>query len=282
MAIALHVDYNPDIHQTIEYDNINYILEKLDKMTDIPELAKDIWRYIGLLINMNKMYTYDSNKFSWLKKKDIPAKVLLTQLRRDAVSPPININITNDMQYYVYMLLLKFIALLDPMINGIDFMYSDKCKSKKIKEHPGYAKGKEYYYNAIGTVRHMLVDLYRTYLQKEKIDYYEFDIKNIKTSGKFKDGIEDIKKMLLRSYFISGSFKEHVDEIKEEDRSSRYTQMNLWIYSNIFTILKPCNYFTLMYMFNTYYNRIQETHYLYKLINKISNPGYLNLNINLS
>ena len=285
MAVALHVEYNPEIHQTIDYGNMTAFLEKIETNENLTEQAKQFWRYIAILIDMNKVfYANKEKKISWVKNIDTPLLTVMSQLYQITINTPTSnyMKINDNTRYYIYCILVTFISLLDNIMDGIDFIYSDKCRSKKIKQHPGFGKGKDYYYSAIVTIRHMLFDLYMTHSHNKETIFSEFDTKNIKVNDKLTNHIQQLQQMFDNTFTISGLLKKEIDDIPEEERQTRYTQMNVWVYINILNILTPCNCFTLMFRFYKYYYRLQQTRYLYKLINNFSNPEYLKLNINLS
>ena len=262
---------NKDL-RTIEYDNthenITIILDMFKDKTG-KMIMKSSFLFINNIIDFNKLLYQDAcNKPTWVRfNKDLLPLTYKYKLLNIEIPPMYFV-------YNTYYLLKMALITLNSMIAPINFMFSDKCKNKKILNHPSYHKGLQYFLTAIDANITMINEL--IFINGLVIKGFGLYYKNMPDSLKMTpEASINITNQYNYLLSINQNLKKKVDTKSVDMYPKLFKTNNTNLYIMILNILKPFNFLNLFVSILKYQETFKVNMYLHRLINKIDNPDFL-------
>jgi hypothetical protein len=259
---------NKDL-RTIEYDNIEENITYINNMSVSKNFMKSSFLFINNLIEFNKMfYVSACNKPTWVRfNKDLLPLTYKYKLLNIEIPPMYFV-------YNTYYLLKMALITLNSMIAPINFMFSDKCKNKKILNHPSYHKGLQYFLTAIDANITMINEL--IFINGLVIKGFGLYYKNMPDSLKMTpEASINITNQYNYLLSINQNLKKKVDTKSVDMYPKLFKTNNTNLYIMILDILKPFNFLNLFVSILKYQETFKVNMYLHRLINKIDNPDFL-------
>ncbi len=255
-------------YRTIEYDNIEDNKNKIDKSNG-HQFFKDIFHFQNCMIEGVKIfYITPCNKQTWVRfNKDLLKTGVIHNIKSDN---PLNY------VYYSYYLLKLYRVSLHTMIKAINYMYSEQCKNKKIRSHPNYNKGRQYFITAIEASLVMIneVLMMNGFVIKNPKLYLRDNPDSVKITRETVPTIINHYNHVL-TLGSNSQNKKWIDSLSPEKFKENHKLYNHKMYSSILSIMSPCNFHTLCNILYRYSSCLLTNNYFHNIKNNIPNPEYI-------
>ncbi len=263
----LNTDY-----RTIEFDDFQQHYQTIND-SDAGDANKHVNHFLNFVINCTSIfYRNQCNKPTWIRyKKD---------LYIDYSFPQMDDNNLKMIMLSNFYMLKTYYACLNGMNEPLEYMFSDKCKSKDILQHQNYFKGRDYFITALYACKTMIYELLivNGFLLKA-CSTYIIDASCSDCNQKFTNILnvcfhhnlnvdeKDIKMI------TSAITKQPVNEV--------FKKTNKKLYIMILNLLEPCNFMMLVKRL-CFYKRIYGFNiFCHRVMNNIEKPEYLGDNIKI-
>jgi hypothetical protein len=261
-------------YRTIEYDNIEQYKNHIDNLKMTHQFFKNLFHFMNSLIEGVKIfYLTPCNKQTWVR------------FNKDLLSSGVNHNMQTynpaEYVYYSYYTLKLYRVSLYVMIKGINYIYSDECKNKKIRKLPNYHKGRQYFITSIEAGLVMINELLMMngFVIKNPDLYVKSNPDSIKITRKSAETIISHYNHLIT---IDPLYKTRIDSHSPEIYKEKVKLINYNMYASILSYMIPCNFNILCNNLYNYSTLLKINVYMHNLKTNVPNPQYLGDTLNVS